>query len=86
MPSLVPSKWSSDQHKGWITSWGADHHDPKLISVCNALSYMGVGRTLFYEIVKSGDISPVKIGRRTFVVKSELDAWIANLPRIGGKA
>jgi excisionase family DNA binding protein len=61
-------------------------HDPKLISVCNALSYMGVGRTLFYEIVKSGDISPVKIGRRTFVVKSELDAWIANLPRIGGKA
>ncbi|MGA0607248.1 Rrf2 family transcriptional regulator [Phenylobacterium sp. VNQ135] len=25
MPSFHPSKWSSDQHKGWITSRGSDH-------------------------------------------------------------
>jgi excisionase family DNA binding protein len=57
----------------------------KLISVLEALSYIGVGRTNSYEILKLGHIKPVKIGRRTFVIKSELDSWIDSLPRIGGQ-
>jgi predicted DNA-binding transcriptional regulator AlpA len=35
----------------------------------------GIGRTLFYEEVKKGEIKPIKIGRRTLVPVSEAKAW-----------
>ena len=58
----------------------------RLMSVLDAMSYLGIGRTQFYKLIKLGHINPVKIGRRTFVINSELDSWIDNLPRIGGQA
>ncbi len=35
----------------------------------------GIGRTLFYDEVKRGEIKPIKIGRRTLVPDSEAKAW-----------
>ncbi len=35
----------------------------------------GIGRTLFYEEVKRGEIKPIKIGKRTLVPVSEAKAW-----------
>lgn len=59
---------------------------PKLITVHESLGYIGVGRTKFYDIVKCGAIRPVKVGRRTLVIRAELDAWIDSLPRIGERS
>jgi excisionase family DNA binding protein len=39
----------------------------------------GVGRTKLYELIKSGDIRVVKIGRRTYVPRTELEAYVARL-------
>ena len=36
----------------------------------------GISQTTFYGLVKSGELSTVKIGRRTFVAASELDSYI----------
>ena len=35
----------------------------------------GIGRTLFYDEVKRGEIKPIKIGKRTLVPVSEANAW-----------
>ena len=35
----------------------------------------GIGRTLFYEEVKRGEIKLIKIGKRTLVPDSEAKAW-----------
>jgi hypothetical protein len=35
----------------------------------------GIGRTLFYNEVKLGEIKPIKIGKRTLVPVAEANAW-----------
>ena len=35
----------------------------------------GIGRTLFYDEVKRGEIKLIKIGKRTLVPVSEAKAW-----------
>jgi excisionase family DNA binding protein len=49
----------------------------RLLTVAEATRDLGgISRTTFYELVKAGDVSTVKIGRRTFVAASELDAYL----------
>jgi excisionase family DNA binding protein len=36
----------------------------------------GISRTTFYKLVEERSLSMVKIGRRTFVATSELDAFV----------
>jgi len=35
----------------------------------------GIGRTLFYDEVKRGEIKLIKVGKRTLVPDSEAKAW-----------
>ena len=37
---------------------------------------LGIGRTLLYEIVKSGQIRTIKIGNRTLIPESELHRFV----------
>ena len=37
----------------------------------------GIGRTLFYDEVKRGEIKLIKIGKRTLVPDNEAKAWQA---------
>ena len=39
----------------------------------------GIGRTKLYELVKSGELSTVHIGRRTFFRQSDVEAFVAGL-------
>jgi hypothetical protein len=39
----------------------------------------GIGRTKLYELVHSGELSPVHIGRRTFFRQGDLEAFVAGL-------
>jgi len=38
-------------------------------------TYGGISNTTFYELVKRGDLSIHKIGRRTFVDYDEAERW-----------
>lgn len=44
-------------------------------------AHLGVSRTTFYKLVKDGEISTVKIGRRTFVSHDELLRYVDSLQR-----
>jgi excisionase family DNA binding protein len=49
----------------------------RLYKVPEARQQLGsISQTTFYQLVKAGELSIVKIGRRTFVAASELDAYI----------
>ena len=37
----------------------------------------GIGRTKLYEEIAAGEIKTIKVGRRTLVPESELQAWLA---------
>ncbi|MGA2970172.1 MAG: helix-turn-helix domain-containing protein [Acidimicrobiales bacterium] len=50
-----------------------------LISVEDAASILGIGRTLTFELILQGKISSVKIGRRRLVVRQELDEFVREL-------
>lgn len=58
----------------------------KLSSVPEACRRLGIGRTKVYELIGSGQIKALKIGKRTLVEDDELDRVIAGLPaaKIGG--
>lgn len=61
-----------------------NHHEstvsPLLLSVEQAMETLGgIGRTTFYALVNSGDIELVKLGRRTFVTRKELERFVGTL-------
>ena len=55
---------------------------PLAVSVEEAALISGLGRTSIYGAVKSGALKARKAGRRTIVLKSDLQAWLAALPTI----
>ena len=40
---------------------------------------LGIGRSLFFELMRSGEISSLKIGKRRIVPVAELHAFISRL-------
>lgn len=53
-----------------------------VVSIEEAALLSGLGRTSIYGAVKSGALKARKAGRRTIVLKSDLQAWLAALPTI----
>lgn len=53
----------------------------KLYSVKQACDMLGVGRTKFYELANSGELTLLKIGRATRVPATALEDFVSNLKR-----
>jgi excisionase family DNA binding protein len=53
---------------------------PLAYSVTHAAELLGIGRTLAYALVKSGELPTVTLGRRVVVPKARLDAMLAGDP------
>jgi excisionase family DNA binding protein len=49
---------------------------PLALSVKEAAQRLGVGPTLFGELLRAGDIIGVKVGRRTLIPESELQRFL----------
>jgi hypothetical protein len=58
----------------------------KLLSVEKGRRVIGVGRTTLYALVAHDKLRIVKIGRRSFLLADELEAFVASLPSLHGKA
>ena len=55
------------------------------LSIAQAAKLLGVGRSTFYEIVKSGHIPVRKLGRRSLVLRSDVDTYLTGLPTLPTK-
>lgn len=52
-------------------------HEPDLLSVSEFCHALRIGRTTAYEIFASGEVTPIHLGRRTLIPRSEKDALVA---------
>jgi len=50
--------------------------DAELISVDDAIVRLGIGKTKFYDLMKTKELPCVKIGRRTLIKRDELRKYI----------
>lgn len=49
---------------------------PIAVGPMEAARLAGVGRTMLYQAIASGDLRSLKIGRRRLIKLSELEAWL----------
>jgi excisionase family DNA binding protein len=49
------------------------------LSIDETLAATGLGRTKLYQLINSGDLKARKIGKRTIVLKDDLDAFLDSL-------
>ncbi len=47
--------------------------------------WIGIGRTLAYRLLSSGEIPSYKIGRRRIVSRSDVEAWLEERKSRSGK-
>lgn len=45
-------------------------------SIKDAVRASGLGRTTLYELIKAGELNPVKIGARTLIRRADLEALL----------
>lgn len=50
------------------------------LSVAEVCRESGLGRTLVYEAIGSGDLPARKAGRRTLILRADLETWLGRLP------
>ena len=51
----------------------------RLLSVEEARHALGLGRTKFYDLIKSGELNTVKVGRLRKVTPEAIDGFVASL-------
>ena len=49
------------------------------LSIQQVQEISGLGRTKIYELLKSGELPGKKLGKRTLVLKSDLEAFLSDL-------
>lgn len=50
------------------------------LSISEFCEVYGVGRSFTYEAIADGKLKTRKAGRKTLILKTDADAWLASLP------
>ncbi len=53
------------------------------LSISEACRIAGIGRTKLYEAITNGTLTARKYGKRTIILRSDLQAFLAALPVVG---
>ena len=61
---------------------GGVKNESPLATVQQALDYLQICRATFYKLVNEGDLTLKKMRNRSFVLKSDLEEFVENLPSI----
>lgn len=84
-PSNQPLPLSPATHECTRIRWNG-RRSMKLTSVKLALSpeqaaeAAGIGRTQLFQLIRSGELKARKCGRRTIILRNELNEWLQSLP------
>lgn len=52
---------------------------PICVRVDQAMRLLDIGKTKLYELLASGDLKAIRIGRRTLVLRDSIDAFVLRL-------
>ena len=61
------------------------HETTALLTMTEAATALGIGRTRLNQIVRSGALSTVFLGARRRVRRVDLDRFVSSLPGTGGQ-
>ena len=50
------------------------------LSIAQATRILGIGRSTLYGIIKDGRLPVRKLGKRTLIIRDDLEHFIATLP------
>ena len=56
------------------------------VGIMEAARLAGVGRSTIYESINTGDLKARKAGRRTLILRDDLQAWLNSFPPVGGSS
>jgi excisionase family DNA binding protein len=56
--------------------------DRLAVSIVDAARAAGVGRSTIYENINSGALKARKAGRRTLILRADLQAWLDSFPAV----
>lgn len=56
------------------------HTQPIAVTIPEAVRLTGIGRSKLYELFRRGDLKPRKAGKRTLLIRTELEEYISSLP------
>jgi excisionase family DNA binding protein len=56
--------------------------DPLAFTIPQAITTAGVRKTSLYAAIKRGDLRARKSGRRTLILRDDLNAWLERLPTL----
>jgi len=59
---------------------------PLALGIVDAARAAGVGRSTIYENINSGALKARKAGRRTLILREDLQAWLASFPPLRSAA
>lgn len=59
---------------------------PLAVSINEASALAGIGRTKLYEAISDGSLPVRKLGRRSLVIVSDLQAWLERLPSVPARS
>lgn len=52
-------------------------------SIKDTIAVSGIGRTTLYQLIRAGELRPVKIGRRTLILRNDLEALLQRMATAG---
>jgi excisionase family DNA binding protein len=55
---------------------------PLALGILDAARAAGVGRSTIYENINSGALKARKAGRRTLILRADLQAWLDSFPAV----
>jgi excisionase family DNA binding protein len=55
-------------------------------SVSQVMAKIGVGRDKLYCLIREGKLPARKLGRKTLILASDLEAFLESLPKMGSPA
>ena len=55
-------------------------------SIPEVMARVGVGRDKLYRLIREGKLPARKLGRKTLILASDLEAFLEALPRLGAAA
>lgn len=49
---------------------------PISVTINKATGVTGLGRSTIYKLIKGGELTPIKVGRKTLLIYQDLEAFI----------
>jgi len=53
--------------------------DKQLLTLTDLVANYSISRSAWYRLFSEGVIKPLKVGRRTYVARSDVDAFVARM-------